>query len=353
MEGSIAGKRLRSLPFLVVEGRSGIILKRGPVEILVQGDTALESVLLILTATSDAGQSPEEICRQFPKSAQAQIVELLEEMFARHLLVPADTFTDAGEEESNEDVFYWSANTTSTKVVQVINDLAIAVCGVNRLSREICTSLNRMGVQNLTVIDDPMLRNIEFFTTQGRVIRDSFDVNVEVIDTVQFQRTASDSGLVLATSDFGGQSLLLSWNTFCVQRDIQFMPIYLQDMIGYLGPIVIPGETACLQCLRMRQNAHLANPELARQSEDEMQRGQSIAAIHPSMIPILAETAIFELCHFFGALSEPRPGRLITINLPAGLTESHHVLKIPRCPACSTLVPMSSVQIRKPVPLPK
>ena len=84
-----------------------------------------------------------------------------------------------------------------------------------------------------------------------------------------------------------------------------------------------------------------------------MPRGQSIAAIHPSMIPILAETAVFELCHFYGALSKPRPGRLIVVDLPRGVTESKYVLKIPRCPVCSPMVAASSVQIRKLTPLPE
>lgn len=347
MEGKFAGKRLHSLPFLIVEASDGIILKRGPTEIHVQGDYAQETVLLILTATSGKGQSPEEICLQFSKPDRDQVMGLLKEMSAKKLLIPADTTRDSLAYESNEDVFYWTAGTSQAAVIRVLTDLGISICGINRLTREICKSLGILGVSNISVIDDPMLRNTEFFTDQGNIIPERFDVAAELVPMQDFFESENSSQCLLASSDFGGQSLLLPWNEICVRQNVHFMPVYLQDMIGYIGPLVIPGDTACLQCVRMRQNAHLENRELARQSEGDMQRGQSIAAIHPSMITILAETAVFELCHFYGALSKPRPGRLIVINLPEGLTESKYVLKIPRCPVCSTLVGASTVQIRK------
>ncbi len=353
MEGKFAGERLHSLPFLVVEVSEGIILKRGPAEIHIEGEFALETILLILTATSDKGLSPEEICLQFPKPDRDQVMAVLEEMYAKRLLVSVLTRPDTPDEESNADVFYWTAGTTQNEVVRVLSELRIAIVGVNRITKQICRSLTGMGVSNLTVIDDPLLRNVEYFTDAGRIKKKRFNVDSAIVQVKDVQESLGNCQCLLASSDFGGQALLLPWNELCVQQNVHFMPVYLQDMIGYVGPLVIPGDTACLQCVRMRQNAHLLNWNLIRKSEDEMYRGQSIAAIHPSMITILAETTVFELCHFYGALSKPRPGRLIVINLPEGLTERKYVLKIPRCPICSLLVKESSVQKRKLTPLPE
>jgi hypothetical protein len=71
------------------------------------------------------------------------------------------------------------------------------------------------------------------------------------------------------------------------------------------------------------------------------------------MINILAETTVFELVHFYGSMAEPRPGRLVVIDLTGGKTESKRVLKIPRCPVCSSAVHTAGVQIRKLSPLPE
>jgi molybdopterin-synthase adenylyltransferase len=35
------------------------------------------------------------------------------------------------------------------------------------------------------------------------------------------------------------------WNDFCVRNDHAFLPIVLRDLIGYVGPLVIPHKTAC------------------------------------------------------------------------------------------------------------
>ena len=157
---------------------------------------------------------------------------------------------------------------------------------------------------------------------------------------------------MIATSDFGGQALLLKWNQFCIENKISLFPVYLQDMIGYAGPLIIPGETACLHCLRQRQNSNLQEVDLRNVIEKNATDGQSVAAIHPSVIGILAHTTVFELTHFFGELPFPRPGRLIRVDLMAGITQSQLVLKIPRCAVCSTLNTTADVQLKKMTPMP-
>jgi thiazole/oxazole-forming peptide maturase SagC family component len=280
-------------------------------------------------------------------------MNLLQEMIAKRLLITADSDYDMSEEESNEDVFYWTADSTRSDVLKAISDLQIAIIGINKISQKINQSLHSMGVTGLSMIDDPALRNLEFYDDQGQILPEAFGCGEVIADAQEFlDNSTGETRCVIATSEFGGQSFLLPWNEECVRRKKHFMPVWLKDMIGYVGPHVLPEESACLQCLFTRQNAHLHNPELLRQMDAQMQRGQSIAAIHPAMLSIVSETAVFELCHFYGGLPQLRPGRLVTINLPAGRTESKQVLKIPRCPICSPLVTRASVQIRKLTALP-
>jgi hypothetical protein len=103
----------------------------------------------------------------------------------------------------------------------------------------------------------------------------------------------------------------------------------------------------------MRQNAHLHDADLEREKEEHLLRGESIAAIHPSMINVVAETTVYELCHFIGGLPEPRPGRQIRIDMARGVTEQKKVLKIPRCPVCSSMVTTGAIQLEKSSPMPE
>jgi bacteriocin biosynthesis cyclodehydratase domain-containing protein len=354
MDQGMMGQPLRSLPFLVVEIESGVVLKRGTTELRVEGHSALETVLLILTATASTPRTIDQILEQFPAIDRPQVALLLEEMSSKRLLVAADADEVSQEStEPNEDVFYWTAGKQRNDVIEALSRLNIALVGINKITQCIARSLHSMGIQHVTLVDDPALRNLEFFDESGEPLQMGPDGHHKIMTPLDFEQDVMDCGLLIATSDFGSSSFLLPWNEFCIKRGIHFMPAVLKDMIGLSGPLVIPGNTACLQCVRMRQNAHLQDAWLFRGLEEHMERGQSIAAIHPSMLTILAETTVYELCHHYGGLPELRPGRLIVINLPGGVTEHKHVLKVPRCPVCSSLLPKSPIQIRKLTPLPK
>jgi thiazole/oxazole-forming peptide maturase SagC family component len=210
-----------------------------------------------------------------------------------------------------------------------------------------------MGVKDILVLDDPLLRNTRYFTKAGKIRSNMFDAGTSIVSWKHFLNNEINTRCIIATSEFGGQGCLLPWNAWAIRHGSMFAPVYLQDMVGYLGPLVIPGETACLHCLRMRQNAHLHDAAFEREKEENLLRGESIAAIHPAMITVVAETVVFELCHFFGALPGPRPGRHIKIDMTRAVTAQKLVLKIPRCPVCSNLVTSGTIQLEKPSPIPE
>ena len=157
-------------------------------------------------------------------------------------------------------------------------------------------------------------------------------------------------GCLIASSDFGGWETLYEWNRFCVQYHKHFLPVVLQDLVGYVGPLVIPGETACLECVRMRRNSHAEDHEVRGLIEESAFEGQGAIGFHPSMASILGDIAALELTKFYSeALPRPKVGTLIEVNLlETGLT-SRKVLKVPRCPVCSPLLARSSVSPDKTV----
>ncbi len=343
----------RSLPFQVLERPGGVVLKRGTEQLLIEGELALESILLLLSVTSGTSATEDEICSKFAQPDHPNVRRLIELLYQKRFLVAADRIP-GDLSEDNADIFYWQHDRTRQSIVDKLSELSIAIAGINPLTHHIHASLTAMGVTNICLMDDPLLRSHSFFK-DDQINPQAWTGSLPAIIPAQQREEALKdhrAKCLIAATAYGGQVLLLEWNRLCIDKQIDFMPVNLQDMIGYAGPLVIPDKTACLQCLRMRQNAHLHDVDLERLAEQHAHRGQSIAAIHPSMITVLADTAVFELTHFYGNLADPRPGRLIRIDLAAGTTDAFPVLKIPRCPVCSKLNKMAAVKTRKLNPMP-
>lgn len=345
--------RLTAFPFQVIDYPGGVLLRRGHHQIIVAGTGALEKVLMILSATSGTASTQQEIIELFAVPDRQGMEALITELRAKQFLVP-EGLRPIGAREDQFDVFLGQVGAQKQKVIGKLSELRIILGGVNALSHAIFSSLSKMGVENITIFDDPILRGQNYFDQQGDLV-DQFHAELKaiILDRPAFRKyfDRDVNGCLVACSDFGGQALLLKWNEFCLHNNIHFLPVYLQDMVGYLGPLVVPGETACLACLRQRQNSHLQDLQLRALVETNATQGQSIVGIHPAAIGTLAQTAVFELTHFFGEMPFPRPGRLIRIDLMAGSTQSKPVLKVPRCPACSKLNRSSEVKISKMNPL--
>jgi thiazole/oxazole-forming peptide maturase SagC family component len=123
-------------------------------------------------------------------------------------------------------------------------------------------------------------------------------------------------------------------------------------MIGSVGPLVVPGDTACYECLRARENANLADPQLARASEAGAFQRRAVTGFHPSMASVLGDLAAIELTKFFGGGLPTRVGRLIEVNLLATTLRTRKVLKVPRCQVCSPANRRSEISTDKNIFMP-
>ena len=129
-------------------------------------------------------------------------------------------------------------------------------------------------------------------------------------------------GCLVVTSDFGGQHLLRNWNRHCVRERIPFLPVVLQDLVGRIGPLVVPGEGSCLECLRARENSHIDDPETHRAAEHGAYEGQVVNAFHPSMASVLGDIAAMELLKLYGQFMAARPLDDVTAEYLCGRIET-------------------------------
>lgn len=335
---------LRPAAVQIIESDAGIVLRRGVTQVLIEGTHAADLIRLILTAAGrDGGATPEQLCALFPDQERDEILRLLRALHSRRILMQSGETTESiGAEESNLDLYQWQFGRTAVEVETDLDKVSLLAVGLNRMTERLVLALRGAGFKQIEVIDDPMLRNPE--------VPSSLD-HWHSMEWGEVQLQSGSITCLIAGSDFGGQKLLLPWNRLCLRYGVNFFPVVLQEMVGWVGPYVIPGHTACLECLRARQNSHLTSPYERRLHEDVAAQGQSLAAWHPSMLHVTADVAAFELHRFHAKLPRWKVGKAIQVHLLSSTMNVRKVFRAPRCVACSSLHEAIPTNIHKLQPL--
>jgi bacteriocin biosynthesis cyclodehydratase domain-containing protein len=339
-------RKLRALPAQVIETEEGAILKRGVTAIRVRGDGSAAAVRQVLAAAA-RGMTREEILLGFAEPDREAVNDLVEQLLARRILMwTVLQESDGRPVEHSHDVFFWNFGCTAEAVAAQLNRRQIAIVGVNYISQRLTAVLAATGVSNFKIVDFHRLRNVRLFDDGGSLLADHWpEPAYTPVGYLEWAKTLESEppGCLVVTSDFGGTAVMREWNRHCVEQGWHFLPVVLLDLIGYIGPLVIPGETSCYECLRARQNSHMEDPVTARAPESKAFEGQFANGFHPSMAGVLGDVAALELTKFYsGVLPLSRAGALIEVNLMVPSLVTRRVLKIPRCTVCSKMKTLSS-----------
>jgi bacteriocin biosynthesis cyclodehydratase domain-containing protein len=344
MKSDQPSKSIRSFPVKLIPFDSGVIVKRGSNEIKIGGEASGRAVRIILAATSSSGISEDELCNLFPEEDRSKITQIVDALVRKQFL----TYQQPEEVsphtlESNEDLFYWHFATSRENVHEQLEKVRLVILGVNTISRQLTASLIMAGFTNLIVLDHPKLRNLNLFEESLGIRPNGWPQALPLPQDYASFPDPQTFDCLMSTSDFGISPVLSECNIFCVNSNRAYLPIFLDNAIGYIGPMVIPGETACFACLQARQNSNLQNLAVRETINRASFEGQNVVGFHPSMSASLAEFAALELTKFYSSLFQPQVGTLIEINLLATRLTARKVLKIPRCPICSPLLNRPSI----------
>ncbi|RMH06924.1 MAG: hypothetical protein D6704_06110 [Nitrospirae bacterium] len=339
---SASSSRLRHLPFQWVDQKDGVIVKRGCSEVKISGSGAAHVLRIIFAKTAGDGATPEEICCHFAQPYRATVRHVVDELTDRRFLVNAegpDLALDGS--ETPLDILYWHFDATAHAVADRLNQKTVALVGVNAVSAQLLHTLTTSGVRNITLVDHPLLRHYSACNPRGW-----WNASPALAPPLPFsewlpnvQETPPDCIVVAAETEC--RTLFQEINAFCLRHSCHWLPVYLHNVRGYIGPFVIPGETACYECLLARWNSHTSPPWTAIDPPDP-----HIVGFHPSMAFLLGDLAAFELTRRYSQILPPSPvGTLIEVNLLAMQLIARKVLKVPRCPSCSSMKCTSSITL--------
>ncbi len=155
----------------------------------------------------------------------------------------------------------------------------------------------------------------------GTVVRGGWD-GVDAVDLTVVAPSAIES------------PRLTGWNALALESGRCWLGVRPFDgLIATVGPLVVPGESACYECLLHRLAAHLEYGRDLLRIESSPPTAGELAPVHAITAGVAAQLVL----GWAAGCDTTLPGALHVLELrPVLSVASHPILRVPRCPACST-----------------
>jgi bacteriocin biosynthesis cyclodehydratase domain-containing protein len=126
---------------------------------------------------------------------------------------------------------------------------------------------------------------------------------------------------------------LHAWNQLALDRNMRWLLVRPYDgRFASVGPLIVPGQSCCYECTLLRRGANAGYADEFVDIE-----GAPVAArADAGFQALVAGVAAHVVVRWVAGRDKTLPGSLFTLEAqPALKLEEHHVLRVPRCEACS------------------
>jgi bacteriocin biosynthesis cyclodehydratase domain-containing protein len=127
-------------------------------------------------------------------------------------------------------------------------------------------------------------------------------------------------------------------NSLCLELSVPCLYAENFGREALLGPLVLPGESACFACLQARRAAHLALPagvQLAPSAAADLATAGRTARSDALAAVLYAQLSLEAGRFVSGFAPAATIGGCFWLTASTPATERHAVLRVPSCPACS------------------
>jgi bacteriocin biosynthesis cyclodehydratase domain-containing protein len=153
------------------------------------------------------------------------------------------------------------------------------------------------------------------------------------VERADWSAVPRDDRLVVAAPAPGEVTELAAWNRSALVDHVSWLQVLPFDgRLAVIGPLYLPGETCCYECYRIRRASNSGyEPEYWPLERTAVAAPQE-AAVRAVVAGIAAAVVTRRL-----ALDDPyAAGTFYAVEHRDRLSlQSHRVLRVPRCPACS------------------
>jgi bacteriocin biosynthesis cyclodehydratase domain-containing protein len=155
------------------------------------------------------------------------------------------------------------------------------------------------------------------------------------LDRIRRIRRTSRATVSIAIVAPGDDELaeLRSWNRIALERGTPWLPVRAYDgRIAAVGPLMVPGESCCFECVLIRRAANVEYGEHLHEIEEAPLAVTADAALDAVVTAVAAHLVLRSVA----GRDTTIPGVLYAVeSRPALALGEHPVLRVPRCSACS------------------
>jgi bacteriocin biosynthesis cyclodehydratase domain-containing protein len=241
----------------------------------------------------------------------------------------------------------------------------VALAGAGSLGSRIAVELARLGIGRLIVLDDRTVENETvdrlYFDLDPGVIRagrpyveclqdhlaargfGALEVLAEPLDSERAMQAVADrcDFLVVALEVFSARTLHLA-NSVAIDAGRPWMSVFVDGSEALVGPLYLPGESCCYNEFEIQHEATLGAMKddylLYKEALNEEKVDGSHFAL-PPYLGVASGLAVTALLRFLVSGRSFLVGRCNRLDFERLSVDYEEVLRLPRCPACSSSRP--------------
>lgn len=295
--------------------------------------------------------------------APADIETCLELLIENNLLEDASGSTLAPDEQKRlapQLNFFHEVTGNSQQAQQELNGKAVAIVGLSGAGANAALSLAVAGIGAIIGIDSektsladsylsPVFTRDEAGTDRTEIVGNKLAAispetkftayNAPLGSDEDLQKAVESADFVICALDAGQSSTIYKLNRVCLATKKSWIACHAAGAEISIGPLIVPEETACFLCFKMRLVACADTPEdefAFQRYFDRHKRDDS--ATRENLVfgtNLAGQVAALETVKFFTeALPVTTQGRVAIVDLLELTITKHMVLRKPWCPAC-------------------
>jgi bacteriocin biosynthesis cyclodehydratase domain-containing protein len=323
-----------------------VVVKRGVREVLLR-DPAAGALLEELAELLDGTRTVEALLAAVEVNRRDSAVQLLKMLVERRLL------GDAGVPDTAEARFWATFGAYGASAPERLGAARVTVLGGDTVARGLVAQLLACGVGTIDLIPEPALISREDTEAWLAEIqsRSNGDGRVHRVDPADASGSVAGCTLLCAASDDGQSAALTDANREALAAEVPFLPVWVAELIGYIGPASDPFDTACLRCYQLRAESNSGHPDIVRALREQRERNPTVRDASGLLPPMAAAVSAVAAMEAVKRITRFTPcdavGRVIEVNLVSFTSRVRRVLKLPRCPDCSDVMRRRSVALAR------
>jgi ribosomal protein S12 methylthiotransferase accessory factor len=349
----------------VVDTATGVLLRSDLEAFRLEGEDArafCRDVIPLLDGT----RSMEELCAELSNYTPESVTAFIQVLTQRGIVddKPAAQVRGAGDRWSGQIKFFRGWTDDPSKYQARLRESRVLVVGLEGWAFAAAVELAAAGLETIHLADDRLITPEDLLYLRG--VEDSDvgssrrDVLARVLREIAPWCRVTTSGLELEDREWNlslvgapasDLQVLMRVARFAQDSRISTLFGSMEELYAVVGPLVVPGETACWNCYRLRALGTSMHPAEDRAEQHEFLRRRPAARSRAYLAPMVSQVghllALESLKVLTGYVPSGLGGRVLRQHLVSLETSLHTVIRLPWCEVCGGAAPHLAAPVQR------